>query len=186
MASPTQWTWVWVSSGSWWWTGKSGVLQSMGSQRVGHNWVTELNWSDPHPYWENIHSQLDSHTTFTKISRSLKTPFLPIFQHLFFFFPVFSHSTGASFLGLDYSKSFPVVVPSAWTSFSPDLCMSGAISCLRPPLISLGSFLPSYLKWPLWTLSFISSCLFILITQHTLQFFCLSVQYYYHIFSIRT
>ena len=43
MASPTQWTWVWVSSGSWWWTGKSGVLQSMGSQRVGHNWATELN-----------------------------------------------------------------------------------------------------------------------------------------------
>ena len=44
MASPTQWTWVWKSSGSWWWTGKPGVLQSMGSQRVGHNWETELNW----------------------------------------------------------------------------------------------------------------------------------------------
>ena len=44
MASPTQWTWVWVSSGSWWWTGKPGVLPSMGSQRVGHDWVTELNW----------------------------------------------------------------------------------------------------------------------------------------------
>ena len=43
MASPTQWTWVWVSSGSWWWTGKPGVLQSMGSQRGRHNWVTELN-----------------------------------------------------------------------------------------------------------------------------------------------
>ena len=44
MASPTQWTWVWVNSGSWWWTGRSGVLQSMGLQRVGYNWVTELNW----------------------------------------------------------------------------------------------------------------------------------------------
>ena len=44
MASPTQWTWVWVSSGSWWWTGKPGVLQSMGSQRAGHDWVTEQNW----------------------------------------------------------------------------------------------------------------------------------------------
>ena len=44
MASPTQWTWVWVISGSWWWTGKPGVLQSMGSQRVRHDWVTELNW----------------------------------------------------------------------------------------------------------------------------------------------
>ena len=41
--SLTQWTWVWVDSGSWWWTGKPGVLQSMGSQRVGHDWVTELN-----------------------------------------------------------------------------------------------------------------------------------------------
>ena len=44
MASPTQWTLVWVNSGSWWWTGKPGVLQSMGSQRVGHDWVTGLNW----------------------------------------------------------------------------------------------------------------------------------------------
>ena len=44
MASLTQWTWVWVNSGSWWWTGRPGVLQSMGSQRVRHNWATELNW----------------------------------------------------------------------------------------------------------------------------------------------
>ena len=46
MASPTQWTWVWVSSGSWWWTGKPGMLQSMGLQRVRHDWVTELNWTE--------------------------------------------------------------------------------------------------------------------------------------------
>ena len=45
MASSTQWTWVWVNSGSWWWTGWPGVLQSMGSQRVRHDWVTELNWT---------------------------------------------------------------------------------------------------------------------------------------------
>ena len=44
MPSPTRWTWVWVIPGSWWWTGKPGVLQSMGSQGVGHNWATELNW----------------------------------------------------------------------------------------------------------------------------------------------
>ena len=42
MASPTQWTWVWVNSGSWWWTGRPGVLQPMGSQRVRHNWATGL------------------------------------------------------------------------------------------------------------------------------------------------
>ena len=44
MASLTQWTWVWASSRSWWWTGKPGMLQSIGSQRVRHNWVAELNW----------------------------------------------------------------------------------------------------------------------------------------------
>ena len=44
MASPTRWTWVWVNSGSWWWTGRPGVLQFMGSQTVGHDWVAELNW----------------------------------------------------------------------------------------------------------------------------------------------
>ena len=46
MASLTQWTWVWVNSGSWWWTGRPGVLQFMGLQRVGHDWATELNWTE--------------------------------------------------------------------------------------------------------------------------------------------
>ena len=44
MASPTWWMWVWVNSGSWWWTGRPGVLRFMGSQRVGHDWATELNF----------------------------------------------------------------------------------------------------------------------------------------------
>ena len=44
MASLTQWTWVWVNSGSWWYTGRPGVLQFMGSQRVGQDWATELSW----------------------------------------------------------------------------------------------------------------------------------------------
>ena len=44
MASRTQWTWVWVNSESWWCTGRPGVLRFMRSQRVGHDWVTELNW----------------------------------------------------------------------------------------------------------------------------------------------
>ena len=44
MASPTPWTWVWANSMSWWWTGQPGMLPSMGSQGVWHNWVTELNW----------------------------------------------------------------------------------------------------------------------------------------------
>ena len=45
MASPTQWTWVWVNSGSWWWTGRPDVLGFMGSQGVRHDWATELNWA---------------------------------------------------------------------------------------------------------------------------------------------
>ena len=44
MASPTWWTWVWVNSESWWWTGRPGVLRFMGLQRVRHDWATELNW----------------------------------------------------------------------------------------------------------------------------------------------
>ena len=46
MASQTRWTWVWVNWGSWWWTGRPGVLWFMGSQRVGHDWATDLIWSD--------------------------------------------------------------------------------------------------------------------------------------------
>ena len=46
MASLTWWTWVWVDSRSWWWIGRPGVLWFMGSQRVGHGWVTEQNWTE--------------------------------------------------------------------------------------------------------------------------------------------
>ena len=46
MASPTQWTWVFLNSGNWWWTGRPGVLRFMGSQRVGHDWATELHWTE--------------------------------------------------------------------------------------------------------------------------------------------
>ena len=46
MASQTRWTWVWVNSGRWWWTGRPGVLWFTGSHRDGHDWVTELNWTE--------------------------------------------------------------------------------------------------------------------------------------------
>ena len=46
MASLARWTWVWVNSGSWWWTGRPGVLRFLGSQRVRHDWVPELNWME--------------------------------------------------------------------------------------------------------------------------------------------
>ena len=66
MASPTQWTWVLVNSGSWWWTGKPGVLQPMGSQRVGHSWVTEL-------YWTTGVAQLDDNSLSLKMEKQVPT-----------------------------------------------------------------------------------------------------------------
>ena len=56
MASPTRWMWVWVNSGSWWWTGRPGVLQFMGSQRVGHDWATELSWTETEIGKEKAHN----------------------------------------------------------------------------------------------------------------------------------
>ena len=49
MASPVWWTWVWVSSKSWWWTGRPGVMPSMGLQRGGCDWMAELNWGHLKP-----------------------------------------------------------------------------------------------------------------------------------------
>ena len=73
LASLTQRTWIWVSLGSWWWTGKPGVLQSMGSQRVRHNWATELNnfpyastWSEYSWTWF-LHTRFYAWNGYTKI-----------------------------------------------------------------------------------------------------------------------
>ena len=65
MASPTRRTWVWESSRSWWWSGKPGVLQSMGLQRVRHDWATELNQG----YNPSCVSLAISHTVMTPIFR---------------------------------------------------------------------------------------------------------------------
>ena len=54
MVSPTQWTWVWAKSGKWWWTGRPGVLQSVGSQKVGHNLVTEQQWNAVDFFWGKL------------------------------------------------------------------------------------------------------------------------------------
>ena len=52
MSSPTQWTWVCVNSGSWWWTGKPGMLQSMGSQKAEYDWAEPLNWTELKPVFD--------------------------------------------------------------------------------------------------------------------------------------
>ena len=81
MASLTQWTWVWASPRSWWWTGEPGVLQSMGSQRVRHDWATELNWSIyiyifdwiicfSIVFWESLYLQIFPHSLWLIFSFS--------------------------------------------------------------------------------------------------------------------
>ena len=84
MASPTQWTWVWVNSGSWWWTGRPGMLRFMGSQRVRHDWVTELNWTE-RCLW-SAREGFQEEMLLTEVSEGwvgvyqLRTP-APPFQH---------------------------------------------------------------------------------------------------------
>ena len=70
MASVTQWTWDWVNSRSWWWTGRPGVLQSMGSQRFGHDWMTELNWITTW-FLKLSESNNTCENTFAKVSSKL-------------------------------------------------------------------------------------------------------------------
>ena len=89
MASPTRWTWVWVNSGSLWWTRRPGVLRFMGSQRVGHNWATELNWRQrlPQPLGTGCKEPiiLSYMPHFIRVSRSLLCLFFSAFC---FFFPL--------------------------------------------------------------------------------------------------
>ena len=72
MASPTRWIGIWVNSGCWWWIGRPGVLRFMGSQRVRHDWATELNWTD-------------DKTEVVVVSQSLRS------VQLFATFPVLHH-----------------------------------------------------------------------------------------------
>ena len=67
MASPTQWTWVWVDSQSWWWTRRPGVLRFMGSQRVRHDWATELNWCTLKVYLI-LHSFMATEVTWATVT----------------------------------------------------------------------------------------------------------------------
>ena len=90
MASPTWWTWVWVNSGSWWWTGRPGMLQFMGSQRVGYDWVTELNWipgkgQGPKSYFLLFESWYHTHLSFLVSGRMGRA--MAIISFFFFWKP---------------------------------------------------------------------------------------------------
>ena len=100
MASPTQWTWVWVNSGSWWWTGRPGVLKSTVPQRVRHDWGTELNWASFLGMWmlsspstvlgNTVFSPLNDLTTFVKnrltlcVKVLLGSEFFPLIYNFIF------------------------------------------------------------------------------------------------------
>ena len=79
MTSPTQWTWVWAISGSWWWTGKPGVLQSMGFQRVRQDWVTELDCF--HLILQIVLKRRDFHPLFTDEETEAQSHWLPLGGH---------------------------------------------------------------------------------------------------------
>ena len=81
MTSLTQWTWVWASSGSWWWTGKPGVLQSMGPQRVRHDWATELV---PQPHSLSLPPFTTCLSLHMLCSRNTQHEYFPLHQVLFF------------------------------------------------------------------------------------------------------
>ena len=84
MASLTQWTWVWVNSGSWWWTGRPGTLQFMGLQRVGHDWATE--WTELN--WVHFSSLIPRMLTFTLAISCLTASNFPWFTELIFQVPM--------------------------------------------------------------------------------------------------
>ena len=91
MVLPTWWAWVWASSRSWWWTGKPGMLQSMGWQRVRHNWETDLNF----PSFEPVHCSMSGSnysflTCIRFLRRQVRWSGIPISWRIFQF--VDSHS----------------------------------------------------------------------------------------------
>ena len=73
MASLTWWTWIWVNSGSWWWTGRPGMLRFMRSQRVRHDWVTEPNWTE-----YNLHENLFNLVTGVAVYWGYQSSFSPV------------------------------------------------------------------------------------------------------------
>ena len=103
IASPTQWTWVWVNSGSLWWTWRPSILQFMGSQRVRHDWGTGLNWTE-HPFSDLL---LFSCSVMSDYLINCSTPGFPILHHLLEF-----AQTHVPWVGDAIQPSHPLLSPS--------------------------------------------------------------------------
>ena len=109
MASLTQWTWVWVNSGSWWWTGKPGVLQSMGSQKVWNDWATEVNWTEystVYMYHFFIHSSVSGHLGCFHVLAIINSAAMDIEVHVFFNYGFFRYMPSSGILG-SYGSFIP-------------------------------------------------------------------------------
>ena len=118
MASPTWWTWVWVNSRNWWWTGRPGVLWFMGSPRVGHDWVTELNWTELNPVsWLLSVRRIIGHMDINEIKTLRFYYVLWPYKQSFLFY--FNNSEGC----LRFS-SISFLPPSLPFSFPPSPVMS--------------------------------------------------------------
>ena len=94
MASPTQWTWVWVSSRSWWWTGRPGVLQSMWLQKVGHDWATKLIVSVIHMWHTHIFLWGRQYVSSKSWIFNILSFIEKVFQLLTYFIYFWSHHEG--------------------------------------------------------------------------------------------
>ena len=107
-ASPTRWTRVWVNSGSWWRTGRPGVLWFMGSQRVGHDWVTELNWNiaSLHLWAESM--VRNNFTFFIYSHVGLSSHILPTLNYYWIFTTV--HRSASFDHSIDESSKFAFVL----------------------------------------------------------------------------
>ena len=133
MASVTRWTWVWVNSGSWWWTGRPGMLWFMGSQRVGHDWATELNWTE----W------------FTYSEQTLHSFIMLLFDTYIFGFVVFVQSLRCVQLSAtpwSIACRFPLSFTVSWSLLrfmSIELVMLSSHLILCHPLLLLPSIFPS-------------------------------------------
>ena len=106
MASLTRWTWVWVNSGSWWWTGRPGVLRFMGLQTVGYDWATELNWKS---------LQMVTAATLTAWKKSYDQPRQHIKKQRYYFSNKCPSSHGYCFSSVMYGcESWTVKKPERW------------------------------------------------------------------------
>ena len=178
MASLTQWAWVWAASGSWWWTEKPGVLQSMGSQRVERNWATELNGTEflkpmlDHRFWRTWLSlnPLVDHVSRSSLYlcgvlslfncvRFFVTPWtvalpgsfvLEILQVKVLEWVAMLYSSGSSILGYQTHNSY---VSSIGQAGSVSLLASGS-ACLYPPDSDVKTRLTHRFVTRLWVLGY--------------------------------